>query len=185
MSAVAERFRSIPLPSLPPDTIGFALRSALAIVGALYIAFWLQLESASSAAVTAGILSQPSRGMVLSKAANRFAGTLVGALVAVVLVANFGQDRTMLLGGFALWIGLCVTTATLLRDFRAYGAVLAGYTALLVALPGVGRPALLHQLAAARCVEILLGIICAGVLSRLVLPQQLRPALMQIGRAHV
>ena len=171
MSAAAERLRSISLPSPPPDTVGFALRSTLAIVGALYVAFWLELDSASSAAVTAGILSQPSRGMILSKAANRFAGTLVGAVVAVVLVANFGQDRTMLLASFALWIGLCVAVATLLRDFRAYGAVLAGYTVGIVALADINAPQDVFTTAISRVAVVATGIVSVAVVNDLLAPR--------------
>ena len=56
------------------------------------------------------------------------------------MVAQFGQDRTMLLASYAVWIGLCAGVATLLRDFRAYGAVLSGYTAGIIALSDIAMP---------------------------------------------
>ena len=46
-------------------------RTWLAIVLSLFIAFWLQLESASSAAVTVAILAQPTRGQAFTKAVYR------------------------------------------------------------------------------------------------------------------
>ena len=46
----------------PLSAWAFALRTWAAMVLALYVAFWLQLESASSAAVTVGILSLQTRG---------------------------------------------------------------------------------------------------------------------------
>jgi hypothetical protein len=54
----------------PPATIAgfplsawaFALRIWAAMMVALYAAFWLQLESASSAAVTVGVLALQTRG---------------------------------------------------------------------------------------------------------------------------
>ena len=44
----------------------YGLRIWSATIIALYAAFWLQLESASSAAVCVGIRSQPRRGKALS-----------------------------------------------------------------------------------------------------------------------
>lgn len=41
MSATAERPKPFALSSLLPDTIGFALRSVIAILIALYAGFWL------------------------------------------------------------------------------------------------------------------------------------------------
>jgi uncharacterized membrane protein YccC len=170
MSATAERTKLLALPALPPDTIGFALRSVAAILIALYIGFWLQLESASSAAVTAGILAQPSRGMILSKAANRLGGTLIGAAVSVIMIAGFGQDRTMLLAAFAVWIGLCTAVATLLRDFRAYGAVLAGYTVGIIALLDITAPQDVFTTALARVAAITLGIVSVALVNGLLAP---------------
>jgi uncharacterized membrane protein YccC len=40
----------------------FAFRTWVAMMTALYAAFWLQLDSASSAAVTVGILAQQTQG---------------------------------------------------------------------------------------------------------------------------
>ena len=50
----------------------------IVIIALLYVAFWLQLESASSAAVSVAILAQPKRGQAVSKAIYRFLGTILG-----------------------------------------------------------------------------------------------------------
>jgi uncharacterized membrane protein YccC len=47
----------------------FALRTWVAMMTALYAAFWLQLDSASSAAATVGILAQQTRGEAYQRAA--------------------------------------------------------------------------------------------------------------------
>ncbi len=170
MSATAAQLKRPAWPSLPPDTVGFALRSVAAILIALYVAFWLELDSASSAAVTAGILAQPSHGMVLSKAANRFAGTLIGGVVSVALVAVFSQDRTMLLASYAVWIGLCTAVATVLRDFRAYGAVLSGYTVGIIALLDITAPEEVFTSTLARVAVITVGIVSTGLINGLFAP---------------
>ena len=92
-----------------PAAWAFAVRIWLAMILALYAAFWLQLSSASSAAVCVAILAQPKRGQALSKALYRFLGTLVGAAVAIVLMALFAQDRVLLLVALATWLGLRTT----------------------------------------------------------------------------
>ena len=60
-------------------------------------------------------------------------GTVVGAVMSVVLVACFPQDRILFLGGLALWGAACAFVATLLRNFASYAAALAGYTAAIIA----------------------------------------------------
>ncbi|RUZ83875.1 FUSC family protein, partial [Mesorhizobium sp. M7A.F.Ca.US.003.02.2.1] len=71
----------------------------------------------------------------------------------------------------AVWIGICTFVSSLLRNPEAYGAALAGYTAMIIGLPAFGQPHLVVDLAVARCAEIVLGIVCAGLTSRLILPK--------------
>ena len=143
-----------------PSAWAFALRIWLAMMLALYAAFWLQLESASSAAVTVAILAQPKRGQALSKAFYRFAGTLIGAALAILLVAAFGQDRVLLLVSFTLWLAICVFVANFLQDTRAYGAMLSGYTVAIIAVANIDTPQNVFESAISRVAAIALGIVC-------------------------
>ncbi|MBD8908204.1 fusaric acid resistance protein [Methylorubrum zatmanii] len=142
-----------------PAAWAFALRIWLAMILALYAAFWLQLDSASSAAVCVAILAQPKRGQALSKAGYRFLGTLVGGIVAIVLMGLFGQDRVLLLVGFACWLGLCVFVAQFLQDTRAYGAMLSGYTVAIVAIAHIDAPQTTFDAAIGRIAAITVGIV--------------------------
>ncbi|MEA1833835.1 FUSC family protein [Methylobacterium durans] len=142
-----------------PSAWAFALRIWLAMMLALYAAFWLQLESASSAAVCVAILAQPKRGQALSKALYRFLGTLVGAALAILLVAAFGQDRVLLLVSFALWLSLCVFVANFLQDTRAYGAMLSGYTVAIIAVANIDTPQNVFDSAISRVAAITVGIV--------------------------
>ncbi|MBV8190805.1 MAG: FUSC family protein, partial [Alphaproteobacteria bacterium] len=72
------RFAGLPLASW-----AFAFRIWVAVVVALYAAFWLQLEAASSAAVCVAILAAPTRGQALEKAGFRFLATVVGAAASI------------------------------------------------------------------------------------------------------
>jgi uncharacterized membrane protein YccC len=78
---------------IPVHIWAHAFRIGLAAVVALYIAFWLQLGGASSAAVTVAILAQPTRGAALAKAVNRVAATLIDAAMSVVIAGLFPGER--------------------------------------------------------------------------------------------
>ncbi len=142
-----------------PAAWAFAFRIWLAMVLALYAAFWLQLDSASSAAVGVAILAQPKRGQALSKALYRFLGTLVGGAVAIVLMALFAQDRVLLLVGFTVWLGLCVFVAQFLQDTRAYGAMLSGYTVAIIAVAHIDAPQTTFDAAVGRIAAIAVAIV--------------------------
>lgn len=142
-----------------PAAWAFATRIWIAMMLALGAAFWLQLESASSAATCVAILAQPKRGQALSKAVYRLVGTLVGAAMSIIFIALFGQDRVLLLVSVAVWLGLCVLVAQYLQDTRAYGAMLSGYTVGIIALAQIDTPQDTFDSAAARVAVIVLGIV--------------------------
>ena len=156
------------LPGFMPDALGFAFRTTASLLLAYWIAFAIQLDTASSAGLCVAIVAQPTPGMAMSKAIYRAIGTVLGGAAALVLVALFPQDRTMLLAGFTLWLGACTFVAALLRDFRSYGAVLCGYTVGIIAVSGIDAPdgALLATLN--RVAAILLGIGSVAVVNLLV-----------------
>src|ERR1700733_10955822 len=145
----------------------FGLRLWAAVCLALYIAFWLQLDNASWAGTSAAIVCQPSLGASLRKGWFRMVGTGVGATAIVVLTACFPQDRLGFLLGLAVWGGACGLMVTLLRNFAAYSAALAGYTAAIIASDELGATGGasgdVFMLAITRASEICIGIVCAGV----------------------
>src|ERR1700675_1711767 len=145
----------------------FGLRLWAAVCLALYIAFWLQLDNASWAGTSAAIVCQTSLGASLRKGWFRMVGTGVGATAIVVLTACFPQDRIGFLLGLAVWGGACGVMVTLLRNFAAYSAALAGYTAAIIASDGLGATGGasgdVFMLAVTRASEICIGIVCAEV----------------------
>jgi uncharacterized membrane protein YccC len=145
----------------------FGLRLLAAVCLALYVAFWLQLDNAYWAGTSAAVVCQPSLGASLRKAWFRMVGTVIGAVVIVVLTARFPQDRTSFLLGLALWGAACALVATLLRNFAGYAAALAGLTAAVIASDELGAVGGANNdvfmFAIARASEICIGIICAGV----------------------
>ncbi|MDZ5450718.1 FUSC family protein [Labrys sp. ZIDIC5] len=164
------------LTQAPPGTswsgIAFALRTTAASLIALYIAFLINLDSPKWAAMTVWIVAQGSRGMTLSKARYRVLGTFTGTGIAVSLTALFAQAPELLLCTLAVWVGLCTGVATALRNFRAYGAVLAGYTAAIITLDAAATPSQIFDVAEARLLYILLGIGVEATLSSVLAPSR-------------
>ncbi|TXI05050.1 MAG: FUSC family protein [Rhizobium sp.] len=137
---------------------GFALRTTAASLVALYIAFLLNLDDPKWAPMTVWIVAQSSRGMSLSKGQYRIVGTIVGAFAAVAMISLFSQLPELFILSLAMWLGLCTALATGLRNFRAYGAGLAGYTAAIIAFDAVSAPQEVFDIAVARVIYISLGI---------------------------
>ncbi|WP_336763743.1 FUSC family protein [Asaia sp. VD9] len=148
----------LPNPPFPPGWIGFSLRSWAAICLALATAFWAQLDAPAGAAVTVMIITQPLRGQALSKALYRLIGTALGVAASILLIACFSQDRGMLLGGCALWLAGCTYIGSLERNFRSYGALLAGYTIALVAINVIDTPQNVFDVALSRASCVAIGI---------------------------
>lgn len=142
-----------------PAAWAFALRIWIAMTTALYVAFWLQLDSPSTAAVGVAILAQPKRGQAISKAVYRLLGTAIGGAVAILFMALFGQDRVMLLVAFTVWLGLCVFVAQYLQDTRAYGAMLSGYTVAIIAIAHIDAPQDTFDAAVARLAAIVVAVV--------------------------
>jgi uncharacterized membrane protein YccC len=103
--------------------------------------------------------------MVLSKAIYRIAGTLFGALIALILTSLFSQDRTMLIAVFSVYMACLVALATLLRDFRAYGCILAGYTVALISIADVDAPTATFTAMLDRVAVILLAVLVLAFVS--------------------
>jgi len=137
----------------------------------LWLAMRLELPQPSTAITTVFIVMQPQSGHVLAKSIYRFIGTLVGSAFMVFLMAMFAQQTDLFLAGLAIWVCICSTGAARNRNFRAYGFVLAGYTAVMVGLPVVSHPDKVFMAAAWRVLEITLGIICATLVSATLLPR--------------
>ena len=151
--------------SAPPLLFGLRLWASVCL--ALYVAFSLELENAFWAGTTAAIVCQPHLGASLRKGWYRLIGTVVGAVAIVVMTACFPQDRAAFFVTLALWGAACSFVATLLRNFSAYSAALAGYTAAIIASDQLGAVGGLNGqaflLAVYRASEICIGIVCAGI----------------------
>ncbi|QDW37307.1 FUSC family protein [Bradyrhizobium sp. KBS0727] len=158
--------------------VSFALKTFVAAMLALYIAFRLNLSQPSWSMTTVYVVSQPFAGMVLAKSLYRILGTLIGVVASLAFVALFANSRELFCLVLALWIGAGTSVTVYLRDApQAYTGMLAGYSAAIIGLPAALAPEGAFDFAVARCLEIMLGIVCGTLMHNLVLPQRAGDAL--------
>jgi len=150
----------------PPLLFGLRLWGAVCL--ALYVAFWLQLDNPFWAGITPALVSQPQLGASLRRGWFMVIGTIVGSVAIVALTACFPQDRAGFLVGLASWGAVCALATTVFRNALGFGAALAGITAAIIAgdnLGATGGPNdQVFMLAVARCSEVCIGIVSAGVI---------------------
>ncbi|WP_338465587.1 FUSC family protein [Novosphingobium sp. ZN18A2] len=152
------------------DAALFSLKAYAAAMLALYIAFSIGLQRPYWAFLTAYIVAQPLAGAVLSKAMFRVIGTFVGAIAAVAMVPVLVNSPELLSLAIGLWLGLCVFVSLLDRTPRAYMFVLAGYSAVLIAIPSLDTPDAIFTVASLRVQEITLGIVCGTLVHGVIFP---------------
>jgi uncharacterized membrane protein YccC len=150
----------------------YAVKTTIAALLALYIAYAMEFDTPFQAVTTVVIVANPMQGMAFKKGACRAVGTIVGAAAVIALTSAFGQQPELFLFGLGLWIGLCAMVSTLLSGFRSLGAVMAAITAGFVAFPGLpSAPDAIFTLVVARVLTVLTGIVCSAVVSSLLTPR--------------
>jgi uncharacterized membrane protein YccC len=151
------------------------------VLAAAFITLWLamrlELPQPRTAMITVFIVMQPQSGQVFAKSFYRVLGTLAGSSMMVALIALFPQNTELFLPSLALWVGLCSAGAMRYRTFRAYGFVLAGYTAAMIGLPVLEHPQEAFMAAVWRGLEISLGILVSTLVSAAILPQSASAAM--------
>jgi uncharacterized membrane protein YccC len=149
------------------EDLGFALRTTLAGVAAMFVAMWLQLDTPRWAIWTVYIVSPPVRGNALRKTVARIVGTFIGCTVGVLAVALFPQNRVGFYVFFALWLGACAYWATLRRGFVSYAASLGAFTSAIVSAGVSAAPLATWDTAMDRGCATILGILFALFVSNL------------------
>ncbi|WP_369718381.1 FUSC family protein [Klebsiella quasipneumoniae] len=171
--AVARRFMpQTPSAALRSDgqAVIYAAKSFSAAMLAYYLALSIGLQRPSWAIITVYIVSQTSAGASLSRSVYRLVGTVVGAAATVIIVPTFVNQPILCSVMLALWIAGSLCLSLLERTPRGYAFLLAGYTASLIGFPAVSAPGTIFDLAVTRVEEIAIGILCAGLIHRFVLP---------------
>lgn len=176
---------------LLPDrrSVIFACKGLLAMALALFTAMSLQLENPYWALVAAIFLQlRPESGMVIEKALCQLAGTAVGGVVAVLILAALIPYPLTALGCLTLWVGLNSMLASLVhRNNYTYAFAMSGMTAALIVLLVMADAAAassqqVFAIALARISELTVGVICAMLVSQLVWPVTVKEGLKEHAR---
>ncbi len=179
----ASAWSGIKAALMPSPTTAYVARTLLAMAIALYAALWLQLSSPASAAVTVMIVANPSRGGIVSKGLWRVFGTITGAVAAVVIMALFPQQPILFILAFGFWLGLCTFASSMFRHFRAYAAVLSGYTVALIAAGAISSPDHVLAFALSRLAVVTLGVVTSTVVTMIFQPSVTTDAMRVRARA--
>ena len=163
---------------IPVSSWGFAIRVWLATILALFVSFWLQLEAPTTSALTVAVLAEPTRGQALDKAAFRLLATVVGVTASIAITGVFSQARDLILAAFAVWLGICVFAAKLLDGYRAYAAVLSGYTVGLIAVQQIDHPQHVFESGMARGAAITVGILSIAAVNTLIFASDRQPGML-------
>jgi uncharacterized membrane protein YccC len=153
--------------------IGYLIKVLLACLLAMWMSLRFELDQPRTAMLTVAIVMQSRSGMVFAKSYYRLLGTLVGVLMSFLLVAMFAQERVLFLLCMVIWIGLCTAGSMIYRNHQSYAFVLAGYTLCIVGLPATISPELTFNIGVTRISEIMIGLLCATIVSDLIFPQRL------------
>lgn len=144
-----------------PGRLSFTLRTAVAVFLAVLLAWLAGLEHPQWSGMTVWAASLPVRGHLLEKSGFRAVGTVIGALFGMgLLMASAGQPWIVVIG-LALWIGFCAGVGNVVRGFASYGAMLAGYSAAIVALLHSAHSADPLAVGIDRMLTVLLGLLVA------------------------
>jgi uncharacterized membrane protein YccC len=155
----------------------FSLKAFIASMLALYIALAAGLERPYWAMAAVYVVANPLSGATTSKALYRALGTFIGAAGSILLLPMFANAPELFIIVVGLWTGLFLFISLLDRTPRGYVFMLAGYSLPLIALPAVGVPDMIFDVAIARAEEITLGIVCAAVVNSLFFPTRVGPVL--------
>lgn len=151
------------------QAVAFAVRTTAASIVALLICEWIGLASPHWAAMTVWLVAQPTRGMALAKGAWRLVGTGVGAVAAAGLLL-LAPWPPLFVAGLALWTGTASLAASVLRAFRAYGALLAGITGALLSILAFSHPEEVSEVGMTRLLCVVVGVIVSALNSAIFVP---------------
>lgn len=150
--------------------MGFTLRTTAAALLALAVAESLGIQHPWWAAMTVWLVAQPTRGLLLERSLARLVGTICGAFAGALILGFLARDWLLALIAVAAWLALCAGLGSVFRHFRNYGFVLAGYTAAIVVLFGLGDGNSDPGLALDRVLCTVIGILSSTLMSFRALP---------------
>jgi len=162
-----------------------ACKTALALVLAMGICMRLELTLPRSAMVSVAIVMMHQQaGMVVARSFYRVIGMIIGSVMALLLIACFAQQPELFLIALSSWIGVCIWGAYYYRNFQSYAFVLAGFATSIIVVPVWNAPYGIFDSVIYNLSEVAIGVVCAGLVSAIILPKRVASALMTLGQRH-
>ncbi len=170
----------------------FAIKGVIAMSMALSIAMALNLDRPYWALVSAIFLQlRPESGLVIEKALCQIVGTIIGGLFGILLLSQLMSYPYLALGVLAIWLGLNSALSAMVRQANfVYAFAMAAVTAEIIVLlvmvsPTTVSSAGIFEIAQARMSEIIIGSICAGIVSHLFWPVKIKNSLQIQARSVI
>lgn len=154
-----------------------AIRGSAAALTALAAAEFLHLACPYWAAMTALIVIQPTRGLLLEKSFYRLVGTAIGSSAGLLLLL-YTRSPIQLTVGLAFWLAGCVGVGNLLYALRSYASMMAGCTCVVIAMSGYQNQPRIYDIAFGRIACIIVGIIFSTLVTALFTPRQSRAEIL-------
>lgn len=166
MTLPALTWKSLPWVKATVPQWRYAMRNAIAMCLALSIAYWLNLDEPYWAMTSAAVVSFPTVGGVISKSLGRIAGSMLGACAALLIAGHTLTDPWLFLFAMSGWLAFCTWACAMYTNNVAYAFQLAGYTCAIIAFPiiNVVDATKLWEIAQARVCEVIVGILCGGLM---------------------
>ncbi|WP_165826277.1 FUSC family protein [Rhizobium wuzhouense] len=166
-----------------PAILFLALQLFIASAAALGLAKMFGLANPFWAAMPVWVVHQAFREDLLTRAALRIVGTLIGAAVSLGLLF-LDPPQSVLILCLSGFIGACAALAFRIGTTRSYGAFMAAITMLVVVLPFLSR--LPHDavatpvaLAVDRILCTILGVVCVAAVTVVFTPARGAPPARQ------
>lgn len=179
---------------LMPDkpAVIFAFKGVISMALALFVAMHLQLDRPYWALVSAVFLQiRPQSGRVIEKAICQISGSVIGGVVGIVILAFLMPYPLLALACLTLWIGLnSAASSTVHNTNFIYAFAMAGMTAglvvvLVMAQPSAASSQAVFAIAESRISELVIGALCAMLVSRLLWPVKVKDELRTNARTVI
>ncbi|MGF6574822.1 putative membrane protein YccC [Paraburkholderia sp. GAS333] len=158
---------------------------AIAVTLAMGLCMRLELRTPAIAMVSCVIVMMHQQsGMVIARGFYRGLGMVCGSFAGLLLITFFPQQPLLFLVALAGWIGVCVFGASYYRNFQSYGFVLTGYATAITAIPAWSNPYGVYDNVVYTVSEVVIGVVCACVISAVVFPRSVAPELYASSRKN-
>nr|WP_174505257.1 FUSC family protein [Acinetobacter sp. Marseille-Q1620] len=157
----------------------FAIKTYIAAMLSLFIAFYLNLSYPMWAIGTVYIIVTPFSGTVSSKAVFRLIGTLLGGAVAVLLLPKLINTPLSFTFVLALWVGFSLYISLLDRSPRSYIFTICGFTTVMVVATSINSidTVSVFDTALNRILETSIAVVCVALIFSILFPKHIGPVI--------